>query len=63
MILQRPLIDHNTECSLDVPFAMCEYHWEITASPYMSYRTTLDEAREGAYWLAYTCPDCEDPVW
>lgn len=63
MMLSRPLIDYNSEHSINVPFKMCKYHWNVLDIAYQKYFIDLGEAKSMAECKARYCSDCESPRW
>lgn len=61
MMLDRPLIDTNSTHSIDLPFHVCKYHWDILTNAYQRYLISIDEATSQAEWIARACPTCETP--
>lgn len=61
MMLDRPMVGYKSAHSLDVPFTMCEYHWDILNIAFGRYLITIDEAESQAQLIAMSCLSCETP--
>lgn len=61
MVLTRAALGRSLNCSVELDFTMCKYHYTVVNIAYCDYLIDEEEARSVAWWQAKACHDCEDP--